>query len=101
MKGVHDLQIFHKKLAHQSIEPNLQLEKNKSSIDNSNDEGDHNPPKGSLEKTHKLPINNKRKRKINQEVTNEVEPEDEISLEDMDMDANIEDIEFPYDEQRV
>jgi hypothetical protein len=70
-------------------------------MDNYEDGGDQNPPKGSIERPHKIPVTSKRKRKINKEGTNEFEPEDEISLEDMDLDANIEDIEFPDEEQRV
>jgi hypothetical protein len=43
--------------------------------------------------------NRKRKKKL-QEV-NGVEPEDEITPEDMDLYVNIEDIEFPDEERRV
>jgi hypothetical protein len=76
-------------------------EQNKSAIDNSNDGGDQNPPKGSLERPHKLPVTSKRKIQTNQEGGNEGAPEDEIVLEDMDLDVNIEDIEFPDEEQRI
>jgi hypothetical protein len=54
-----------------------------------------------LERPHKLPVTSKRKRKTNQQGVNEVIPEDEDALEDMDLDANIEDIEFPDEEQRI
>jgi len=70
-------------------------------MDNYEDKGDQNPLEGSIERPHKIPVTSKRKRKINQEGTNEFEPEDEITLEDMDLDANIEDIKFPDEEQRV
>jgi hypothetical protein len=76
-------------------------EKNKSSIHNSDDEGDHNPPRGSIEKPHKIPITRKRKRKTNREGTNEVEPKDGMALEDLDLDANIKDITFLDEEKRV
>jgi len=84
--------------------PNSQLaaqEQNNSSIDNFDDGGDHNPLKGSLERHHKLTVTSKRKRKINKEGTNEVKPEVEISLEDMELDENIEYIDYPNEEQRV
>jgi len=55
-------------------------EQKKSSIEKSDDEGDHNPPRGSIEKPYKLPITSKRKRKTIQEGTNEVEPKDGITL---------------------
>jgi len=53
-----------------------------------------------LERPHKIPVT-KRKIQINQEEENEVKPKDEIILEDMDLYANIEDIEFLDEEQRV
>jgi hypothetical protein len=60
-------------------------EQRKSSIDNSDDGGDQNPPKGSLERPHKLPVTSKRKRQTNKEGGNEGAPEEEIVLEDMDL----------------
>jgi hypothetical protein len=73
MKGVLDLQIFLKEVAYQKKNPQLTTqEKNKYSTDNSDDGGDHNPPKGSLERPHKLPVTSKRKRKTNQQGVNEV-----------------------------
>jgi hypothetical protein len=54
-----------------------------------------NPPKGSLERPHKIPVTSKRKIQTNQEGASEVTHEEEIDLEDMDLDVNIEDIEFP------
>jgi hypothetical protein len=68
---------------------------------NSDDEGDHNPPKESLEILHKLLVISKIKRKINQEGKNEVELEYKITLEEMDLDANIEEVEYSNEEQRV
>jgi hypothetical protein len=75
-------------------------EKQNSLIENSGDGDDPNHPKKSVERPHKLPIN-KRKRKNNQQEVEEVIPDEEFLLEDMELDANIEDIEFPDDEQRV
>jgi hypothetical protein len=46
-------------------------------------------------------VTSKRKRQTSREGGNEGAPEDEIVLEDMDLDVNIEDIEFPDEEQRV
>jgi hypothetical protein len=43
-------------------------------------------------------VTNKRKRQTNQQGVNEVTPKDEVDLEDMDMDVNINDIEFPDEE---
>jgi hypothetical protein len=40
-------------------------------------------------------VTNKRKRQTNKEGGSEGTPEEEIVLEDMDLDVNIEDIEFP------
>jgi hypothetical protein len=37
--------------------------------------------------------------KTNQKEVEEVTPEDGVVLEDLDLDANIEDIEFPNEEQ--
>jgi hypothetical protein len=60
-------------------------------MNNFDDGGDDNPPKGSIERPHKLTLTNKIKIQTNQERTNEVEPQDEISLENIDLDANIDD----------
>jgi hypothetical protein len=46
-------------------------------------------------------MNNKRKRQTNNEGGSSVVPEDQIVLEDMDLDANIGDIEFPDEEQKI
>ena len=46
-------------------------------------------------------MTNKRKRQTNKEGGSEVIPEEEIVLEDMDLDVNIVDIEFPDEEQRI
>jgi hypothetical protein len=54
-----------------------------------------------LERPHKLPVTSKRKRQTNQQEVEEVTPEDKVVLEDMDLDANIEDIEFPDEEKRL
>jgi hypothetical protein len=43
----------------------------------------------------------KRKIQTNQQEVEELTPEDEVVLEDMDLDANIEDIEFPDEEKRL
>jgi hypothetical protein len=70
-------------------------------IDNSDDGGEQNPPKGNLEKPHKLPISSKRKRGTNKEGESEDIPGNEIVLEDMELDVNIEEIEFAGEEQRL
>jgi len=46
-------------------------------------------------------MTSKRKRQKSRERENEVAPEDEIVVEDMDLYVNIEDIEFPDEEQTV
>jgi hypothetical protein len=43
----------------------------------------------------------KRKRQNNQHESEEYIPEDDVLLQDMELDTNIEDIEFPDDEQRI
>jgi hypothetical protein len=76
-------------------------EKQNSLIENSGDGYDLDHPKKSIERPHKLPVN-KRKRQINQ--VQEVEKSilgEEVLLEDMELDENIEDIEFPDDEHRA
>ena len=70
-------------------------------MNNSNDGGDHNPPKGSFERYHKLLVTSKIKIQISREGGNEGAPKDEVVLEDMNLDVNIEDIEFPNEEQRI
>jgi hypothetical protein len=52
-----------------------------------------------LEKSHKLQV--KRKRVNSQQEIEQHIPENEISLEDMDLDVDIENIHFPDDEQRL
>jgi hypothetical protein len=76
-------------------------EQRKSSMDNSDDGGEQNPPKGNLENPHKLPIASKRKRGTNKEGESEDIPGDEIVPEDMELDVNIEEIEFAGEEQRL
>jgi hypothetical protein len=71
----------------------------KSSMNNSDDGGDKNPPQGKLEKSHKLQV--KRKRTNSQQEIEEHIPESEIHLEDMDLEVDIENIQFPDDEERV
>jgi len=71
------------------------------SADNSNDGGEHNHPKGNIERPHKLPVTSKRKRGTNKEGESESVHEEEIVLEDMELDVNIENIEFPDEEQRM
>jgi hypothetical protein len=70
-------------------------------MDNSNDGGEKNPPKGNLERPHKLPVTRKRKRGINNEGESEDIPKEEINLEYMELDVNIEDIEFMDEEHSV
>jgi hypothetical protein len=70
-------------------------------LNNSNDGGDHNPPKGSFERHHKLLVTSKIKIQTSREGGNEGAPEDEIVLEDLDLDVNMEDIKFTDEEQRV
>jgi hypothetical protein len=76
-------------------------EQRKYSMGNSDDGGDENTPKGSLERPHKLSVTSERKRQTHREGGNEGAPEDEIVLEDMELDVNIEDIECPDEEQRI
>jgi hypothetical protein len=80
---------------------NLVQEQRKSSMDNSDDGGEQNPPKGNLEKPHKLAISSKRKRGTNKEGESEDIPGDEISQKDMELNVNIEEIEFVGEEQML
>jgi hypothetical protein len=68
---------------------------------NSSDGDDHDPPKKNLERPHKLTINSKIKRQVNQQEVAEVILDDEDALEDMELDENIEDIKFPDKEKRI
>jgi hypothetical protein len=52
-----------------------------------------------LEWSHKLQV--KRKRQNSQQEVEQHVPENEIILEDMDLDMDIENIQFPDDEQRL
>jgi hypothetical protein len=74
-------------------------EQKKSPINDFDDESDKNPPKGYLERPHKLLVT-KRKRQTNQQELEDIVSEDEVVIEDMDLDANIEDMEFP-DEEKI
>jgi hypothetical protein len=60
-----------------------------------------NPPKGNIETPHKIPVISKSKRGKNKEGDIEGMPKEEIVLEYMDLDVNIEDIEFLDEEQRI
>jgi hypothetical protein len=101
-REVHNLLIFLKKRNLPKGRPQTAVqEKRESSMDNSNDEREQNPPKGNLERPHKLPVTSKRKRGTNKKGETEGIPEEEIILEDMDLDVNIEDIEFLDEEQRM
>jgi hypothetical protein len=102
MREVHSLLIFLKKrnLPKGRLQTAFQ-EKRESSMDNSNDGGEQNPPKGNLERSHKLRVTSKRKRGTNKKGETEGVPKEEIILEDMDLDVNIEDIEFLYEEWRM
>jgi hypothetical protein len=70
-------------------------------LNNSNDGGDHNPPTVSIKMPHKILVTNKIKIQTSREGGNEGAPEDEIVLKDLDLDVNMEDIEFTDEEQRV
>jgi hypothetical protein len=54
-----------------------------------------------IENPHKLPISSKRKRGTNKEGESEYLPRNEIVPEDMELDVNIEKIEFTGEEQRL
>jgi hypothetical protein len=54
-----------------------------------------------MEIPHKLLLTNKRKRQTSTKGGNEGAHEEEIVLEDMDLDVNIQDIEFSDEEQRI
>jgi hypothetical protein len=69
----------------------------KYSTNNSGDGGDRNPPQGKLEKPHKLQV--KRKRTNSQQEVEQHVPEIEASLEDMDLEVDIENIQFLDDDQ--
>jgi hypothetical protein len=65
-------------------------EQKKSSIDNFDDGGEQNPPKGNLEKSHTLPISSKRKRGTNKEGEDEDILGNEIGPKDLELDMNVE-----------
>jgi len=67
-------------------------------MDNFDDGGEKNPPKGNLENPHKLPITSKRKRGTNKEAENEDIPRNESVPKDMELDVKIEEIEFEGEE---
>jgi hypothetical protein len=75
-------------------------DKQNSLINNSG--GDNDPDHGekNIESTHKLPVV-KRKRYKNQEETEQCIPDDDVLLQNMDLDVDIENIEFPEDERRI
>lgn len=75
-------------------------EQRKSSLDNYEDGGDQNPPKGILERPHKVPVTSKGNIQTSKG-GNKGAPKDYIVLEDMDLDVNIVDMKFPNEEQRV
>jgi hypothetical protein len=70
-------------------------------VENSGDRDDPHNPKKDIENTHKLPINRKRKIQNNKQEVGEVIPGEYVLLENMELNANIEDIKFPGDKQRV
>jgi hypothetical protein len=76
-------------------------EKRKYSIYYSDDGGERKNPKGDLERPQKILVTSKRKRGTNKEGESEDIPEEKIVLEDMDLDVNIENIEFLDEEQRI
>jgi hypothetical protein len=85
-------------VAHPDKIPKLLLRKKKSLVENLGDGDDPQHPKKDIEKPHKFPITNKRKRQNNQQEMEEVISDEDVLLENMELDANIEDIEFPDDE---
>jgi hypothetical protein len=62
--------------------------------------GDKNPPQGKIENPHKLQVKRKRKNSQREEVEQPIS-ENDISLEDMDLEVDIENIHFPDEEQRL
>jgi hypothetical protein len=74
-------------------------QQNKYSTNNYDDGGDKNPPRGRLEKYRKLQV--KIKRQGTQQKKENIVPKREVVIQDMDLDINIEDIEFPDDEQQL
>lgn len=76
-------------------------EKNEYLVENSSDGDDPQRPEKDIEKSDNFPITNKRKRHNNQQETKEYIPGEYILLENMELDANIGEIEFSYDEQRI
>jgi hypothetical protein len=74
----------------------------KKSVNNSSSGGgDKNPPSGKIESSHKLPVRKKRKTPLQEEENNLLENDiQSFSLEDMELEADIEKIEFPEIEQQ-
>ena len=77
----------------------MKSQQNKSSTNNFDDGGDQNHPRGILNKSHKLQV--KIKRQFTQQEEENIIHKGEGMLQDMDLDINIEDIDFPDDEQRL
>ena len=76
------------------------VQQRKTPSNNLGDDGERNPPQGSLENPHKLQVKRKR---INsqQEGEKQIIPEDNIFLDNMDFDVDIENIQFPDDEEHA
>lgn len=65
------------------------------------EEEDKNPPSGKIESSHKLPVRKKRKTPLQEEENNLLENDiQSFSLEDMELEADIEKIQFPEIEQQ-
>jgi hypothetical protein len=73
-------------------------QQNKFSTNNSDDGGEKNPPQGKLENPHKLKVKSKRNDSQQEEEERNI-PENDISLEDMVLYVDIENTQFPDEEE--
>jgi hypothetical protein len=64
-------------------------------------EGEKNHPKVNLENPQKLPISRKRKRGTSKDGESDDIPGEEIVPKDMELDVNVEEIEFADEEQMI
>ena len=72
----------------------------KPSSNNLGDDGERNPPQGSLENPHKITVKRKRVNSHKEEEEQNT-PENDILLDDMDLDVDIENIRFLEEEEHA
>ena len=103
MEKIHNLQQFHRKNSLLKYSVQTTNHHKRVSSDNSSGGGDKNPPQGKMENPHKIQVRKKRKIAPQEEAEQQVSENDtnNLSLEDMDLEVDIENIHFPDEEQRL